>query len=918
MDVIESAWRNAIGGLSDKNRPIGLRLWNKRVRTADPLLVQHVSGVETMCGGIDYTLLCVSIRAGLPLKEFIANPAELQFVTDKGDLRCVCGIVVAVAEGQSDGGLATYRLVVRDAFALLDKTCNTRVFRDVSEIDITTILLKEWRAVNPVAAHAFDFELRLSKTYPPRGFTLQYNESTAAFLRRLWKRRGIAWFIRPGALGDLRDGDAPCHTLVLFDDAMALKQNAAGTVRFHRDAATETRDTVTAWHAARSLTPGSTAGSSYDYLRGGTATSEDTGLADQGALGNRFAASLDDYLVDVPHAGADGADYRSLGRARMLRHEYEAKFFHGEGSVRDMRVGEWNGVSGHPELDTHPERERVFVITELCVDAENNLPKTLDDRVRRLFARNGWHAAGQDDDAGLAHASAERGVRYTNRFTCVRRGIPIVPRYDPRVDLPRTELQYVTVVGPVNEEIHCDHLGRVKVRFPGCRPEDHEHAHGAGASGTDRDSAWVQVASPWAGDGYGTISLPRVGHQVLCAFVGGDPDKPLIIGRAHGGQAPPPSFSRVSLLPGDRYLSGIVSKEGGAYRYNQLRLDDTPGQISAQLASVHGQTQLNLGYLTHPRREGKAEARGQGFELASDESGTIRTAKSLLVSAWKRLGASGTQLSASEHLALMQDCLDLFKTLGQYATEHQGLPVDPVPQAALKSDLDVMPGAATGDPCGVEGKPTLSLTAPAGIAFSTPKTIVSYAGVNLDSVAQQHMQLASGQRFNLNAGKGISLFAHAGGITQVAHHGVFLMQSQHDDMKLDAARDLKASAHGRVVFMAEQEVTFIVGGGAYLTLKGGNAEIGGPGVLTVKTAGHHWDGPASGKADLPSFGKGDFERTPRLLRATDGKPVPDMQAQVEQPDAGTLSGASNAAGEGPQVKADRLQQLKAVFRKVMK
>ncbi|MDT1837942.1 hypothetical protein FPK49_27280, partial [Acinetobacter baumannii] len=84
----------------------------------------------------------------------------------------------------------------------------------------------------------------------------------------------------------------------------------------------------------------------------------------------------------------------------------------------------------------------------------------------------------------------------------------------------------------------------------------------AGASDSDRDSAWVQVATPWAGNAYGAISLPRVGHQVLCDFVGGDPDKPLIVGRAHGGRTPPTSFDRRSSLPGDKYLSGIVSKEG--------------------------------------------------------------------------------------------------------------------------------------------------------------------------------------------------------------------------------------------------------------------------------------------------------------------------------------------------------------------
>jgi type VI secretion system secreted protein VgrG len=427
----------------------------------------------------------------------------------------------------------------------------------------------------------------------------------------------------------------------------------------------------------------------------------------------------------------------------------------------------------------------------------------------------------------------------------------------------------------------------------------------------------VQVANPWAGDQYGTISLPRVGHQVLCAFVGGDPDKPLIIGRAHGGKTPPPSFSRRSRLPGDRYLSGIVSREGKSQRYNQLRLDDTPGEISAQLESVHARSQLNLGYLTHPREDGSADPRGQGFELRTDDSGAIRTAKSLLISAWKRLDAGGTQLSSDEHLALMQDCLDLFKTLGQYAAQHQGLPVDPAPQDALKADLQAAPGAHGAEAAGA-AKPTVSLTGPAGIAFSTPKTIVSYAGVNLDTVAQQHMQLASGQRFNVNAGKGISLFSHSDGIVQVAHNGDFTLQSQHDDMKLVSAKNIKMSAAKRVIAMADDELTLMVTGGAYLKLKGGNIEIGGPGNLTVKTAEHHWNGPASAKTDMPRFDAGTFERTPRLLRATDGKPVEGVEAHIERDGGGTMSGQTNAAGEGPTVNTDRLEQIKVTFKKLLK
>jgi len=899
--------------LTDANRPIRLRMASARGVRDDQLLVKHVSGIETLCGGIEYSLLCVSTQAGLALKQFIANPVELQFVTDSGGLRSVCGIVAAASEGQGDGGLATYQLIMRDAFALLDKTSSTRVFRNASEVDITDILLKEFRQANPVAARAFAYDLGSLKSYPQREFTMQYNESTGAFLRRLWKRRGISWFIQPGAASERGSDETPLHTLVLFDDAMSLKKNAGGEVRYHRDDATEVRDVITAWHAVRTLTPGKIGRQSWDYLANGPTATQENGMNDQGELGNRFAASLDDYLVDAPHLGDNDADYRSLGVARIQRHEYEAKHFQGEGSERNMCVGQWNTVVGHAELNDHPEAEREFVVTELRVEAENNLPKTLDDQARRLFSLNRW----RDDSAALGQASLERGVRYTNRFSCVRRGVPIVPAYDPRVDLPRTELQYVTVVGPVNEEIHCDHLGRVKVRFPGCREDDHAHAHGAGASDSDRDSAWVQVANPWAGDQYGTISLPRVGHQVLCAFVGGDPDKPLIIGRAHGGKTPPPSFSRTSRLPGDRYLSGIVSREGKSQRYNQLRLDDTPGEISAQLESVHGRSQLNLGYLTHPRQDGKADPRGQGFELRTDDSGAIRTAKSLLISAWKRLDAAGTQLSGNEHLALMQDCLDLFKTLGEYAAQHQGLPVDPAPQDALKSDLEAAPGARNGDVAG-DAKPTVSLTGPEGIAFSTPKSIVSYAGVNLDTVAQQHMQLASGKRFNVNAGKGISLFSHSDGITQIAHNGDFTMQSQHDDMKLVSAKDIKVTAAKRMIGMAQDEMTFMVSGGAYLKLKGGDIEIGGPGNLTVKTAEHHWNGPASAKTDMPSFDAGTFERTPRLVRATDGKPVEGMQVHIERDGAAPITGETNAAGEGPKVKGDRLELLKVTFKKLLK
>ena len=180
-------------GLTAGNRPIRLKLWNEQGIVDDLLLVKQVFGIEAVCGGIEYRLLCVAPEAGMELKQFIALPAELQFVTSTNGLRSVCGIVDVAEEGESDGGLATYQLIVRDALSIMDKGCNTRIFRHMNEVEITNLVLSDWCSANAVMARAFNFELwPLKSSYPQREFTMQYKESDSAFLRRLWRRRGIA------------------------------------------------------------------------------------------------------------------------------------------------------------------------------------------------------------------------------------------------------------------------------------------------------------------------------------------------------------------------------------------------------------------------------------------------------------------------------------------------------------------------------------------------------------------------------------------------------------------------------------------------------------------------------------------------------------------------------------------------------
>lgn len=887
----------AFAGLSEEKRPIRLRLSQEKQVLDDVLLVKRVAGNETLCGGLEYRLLCVSTRSDLPLKEFIALPVELQFVTDRGDVRAVCGIVAQAAAGQSDGGLATYELVVRDALALMEYRTNTRVFRNQNELDITEVILREWRQNNSVLAKAFDVDWSHVKgTYPTREFTMQHNESDAAFLRRLWKRRGIAWFMRPGQASQSQSQNIPAHALVLFDDAYALPQNAAGAVRYHRDGSTEDADTVTAWSPVRTLRPGNVARQSWDYKQARPMASNAPSRIDQGTMGNEFAINLDDYLIDVPHAGKDHDDYRQLGEMRMKCHEYESKCFYGEGSVRALCVGEWIALTGHHEIDSHPPKEREFIVTRLEVDAENNLPKTVDEQVRRLFALNRWDE--RPSSNALQQASEERGMRYTNRFSCVRRGIPIVPAFDPRADLPRPQLQSAIVVGPASEEVHCDEYGRVKVRFPGTKPEDHSHAQGAGASGSDLDSAWVRVASTWASNHWGTITLPRVGDEVIVDFLGGDPDKPIIVAQVYGGTTKPPSFSHTGELPGNRYLAGIKSKEVQGTRYNQLRLDDTPGQINAQLSSQHGHSELNLGWLTHPRSDGKGEARGEGAELRSDRAVAVRGAQGVLITAAARQQASGRQLDRNELIGLVDALQGVQQNLSELSSTHHADGTDAKELAQLIAHLKQWEAGSNTevDSMGVGGQPVVALSAPAGVAVTSQDNIAIGSQTHIDMVSIGNTQLSVGKKLLARVSESISLFAHRLGIKLIAASGKLEMQTHGDDIEVTSAKRIVLTAADEIVLQAPK--LRFVAQGAQVDIGGGNITQQSSGEHTIKSSKFAHIKPGGGSplgVTLPKSELAHDQQTVLRWIGTD-EPMKNQRYRITTEDGRTFEGRTDASG----------------------
>lgn len=855
------------------NRPLRLRLDLPGGLNDDMLLPQRVFGSETLCGGIEYRILCVSSNASLPLKEMIAVPAALEFVTDRGGLRSVCGIVTEASSGDSDGGLASYQLVLRDALSILEKRINTRVFRNMDEVEIVQRILNEWRQKSPILGTCFKHEVDdafSQREYPKREFTMQHNESDAGFIRRMLKRRGIGWYIRADG-----GGAAPMHTLVLFNNADSLRQNAAGTIRYHRDSATEERDTITSWSAVRTLQPGVVTRHSWDYRNSqgrDFMMAEASSGVDQGVSGNELAASLDDYQILMPHAGDDNEDLCRLGQLRMNRHDYESKCFHGEGSVRDLCAGEYFTLAEHPEVDGHPPQERDFVVTALQVTAQNNLPQALAARVERLFARSRWMQGTQEPQAqrDVTDKVASGPLRMHIQFTAVRRGVTIVPAYDARADLPQALMQSAIVVGPRGEEVHCDQLGRVKIRFPGTRVADHEEAENSGASDTETDSAWVRVASNWAGNGpgslqqCGTIGLPRVGTEVLINFLGGDPDKPVIVGQLYNQQAQPVALSNLDDLPGNRYLSGIKSREVHGSRANQLRLDDTNGQISAQLASDHGSSQLNLGFLTKSRVNGQSDSRGQGAELRSDMKIAVRGAEGVLITA-EAAELDGQHLDRSAMSSLAQNLLKIAEQLSKLAAAHAKDPPDSSQAPELVRKLRHLE---------TEVSQVVAIFGPEGAFVGSGQNLLLDGSQGIDIVSGAHVRMGSTGATSIRAADGLSLFASEGGAKVIAAAGKVQVLAQSDGMELLAKRVLDIISTSDWINIRAQQGVRICAGGSEIVINGQGIRGCTNGTHEMHASVHQTLGPRAASSNLhrefPELSKLLTERTWIEIALVDG------------------------------------------------
>ncbi|MDO7355238.1 type VI secretion system Vgr family protein [Acinetobacter baumannii] len=890
-------------GFGAQKRAINVRFSNAELNSQ--IMLQRIDGYHGINDGLSAELICLSTNPYIELKQFIGCLVSVDQVTDSGQLFRTTGIVTGASQGQSDGAFSLYRLTMQDATSLWHKRRNSRVFMNKSVVDIIEVIFKEWQSKSPLFASSLQLDTSgLTKTYDVRPFSMQSNESDYAYLTRIMREESINWLVDEASyLVASNSQSIEAQKLRLIDDNAQFQSLERRTIRYHRSNATEQYDSITSFIAQRQLQPTAIHIQRWqaDSLSQEDASGSVVSSHQHSALRDNESLSLEQawnispaWISDLK--GEDQATASSnsqLDRLNKHLNQYQAlqaKYFTAHSSVRDTQVGYWFQLFDYPELEkNHSQQDKEFLILNKHFYNQNNLPKDIQDQVEKLLTLSHWQNSKDSDQE-----------RQANEFVVVRRNINIVPEYDPLKHCPVAHVQRAKVVSD-GEEIHVDEWGRIKVRFLFTRTDDHAHDGGAGANNTDTDSAWVDVLTPWAGEGYGARFLPRKDEIVVIDFFDGNIDRPFVTGRIHEAQRSPTKFDIKGQLPDTKKLSGIRSKEVDGSGYNQLRFDDTTGQISAQLHSSHGSSQLNLGNLSHPKDKAESEGRGQGFELRTDEWGAIRAAKGILVTSESSEQAQGEQLTRSnikENINFHTESNKYFKEL---ASAHEVDEPDLGAQDTLKEKFDKWNESSDA---------LVALHSESAMILDSKESLQLAAKQNIDVSTPKNLQFFTGKSWIAKALDKISIFAKHAGIKIKSGEGDIEVAAQKGKMTLSSKQQMHVYSLNDFVRIESGKGILITAGGGYIKIQDGNIEIACPGLMELKAGQIQTKGGASLSSQLPAMPelKSQYDEH-FILHYPDGEPAKNLKYRITAEDGQVFEGVSGEDGKTTVFTKDAMTAL---------
>jgi type VI secretion system secreted protein VgrG len=428
-------------------------------------------------------------------------------------------------------GLSTYEIEIAPTLWLLTHRKNHRIFQHRTDLEIALDLLSEWD-IRPT--------LRIVGTHKRRKYRVQYGESDYAFLCRMLEDAGVSFYFAT---------DEDESRLVLTDTPETAEPRAPA-IAFRDQPTVAALEHVTAVHLDRRVRPGRYTVRDHDYRRPPTypllATAR-RGTEVEDRL-ERFDYAPGAFLFESQR-GEDTPVADDRGRYRA--DEAEGK------------------VITQKRLDAERESALACSFETNVIDLTPGVIVRVLDHPHRMLR----HAP------GLLVVAAEMRGEHEGDWSHRCEARSATGPYRPPHETPKPRVAGVesaTVVGPAGEEIHCDEHGRVRVHFHWDREGRWD----------ERDSCWMHVSQPWGGAGYGSVQLPRIGQEVLVEFLGGDPDRPVVVGRVYN------SLQRVPYpLPQNKTQSGWRSNSTGDTRgYNEMMFEDSAG---SELVRVHAEKDMH-------------------------------------------------------------------------------------------------------------------------------------------------------------------------------------------------------------------------------------------------------------------------------------------------------------------------------------
>lgn len=810
MDIRRSAMLASLASLSHHNRLIQLQ------GPHDGLVVERFEGLESVCGEHRLQIDCLSTDAFLDVDPWLEQPLTLQLRVADGSLRHWHGLCTEVAQLGSDGGLARYQLVLEPWTALLRLRRNAVIFQDMDIRSVCERIFADY----PQAAYRFDVEA----TLPRRPMTTQYRETDWEFVTRLFAEAGLAWRIEQA------QGGEGAHALVVFGPQADLPD--IGSVRFHRIAATESADGISAFSERQQLVANSSTVGSWH-------SEQINAVSAQATAATGDLPALEVYVQ--PRAGrfAESNWAQSEAQARLDALRVSQVLYSGSGSERRLVAGCSFSLVQHPQHEA-----QAFQLLVVHHAAVNNLESSIAEL--------------------LGHSELERGS-YRNQFLATDASVAVraLPQDKPSLHGPQT----ARVVGVADAALSPNREHQVRIQFNwqrGSAPNpgglsDTGSSQPGHAPSDQTSGSWVPVVEWVAGPNWGTAFLPRIGSEVLVEFLHGDIDQPRITGQLYNGEVEPPFGGGIDAHaqhPG--VLSGLHTEAHDGSGTQQWVIDDTPGQLRTRLHSSLADSRLELGYLIQHQNKARGALRGEGFELATQGWSNVHAGEGLLLSASTQQHAASTvmdnaevvaQLKGAERsLEQMQQTLQQQQVPGLSAWQSTGILrelADPRADGRFAGEVNGQSpfkpsdGRNPGDePVERFAKPILLAEAPNHIAWTTPASAIAYAGQNLQLTVQQDLHTSSGETIATVSGGQVSLFAQSGPLRVIAANGPVSLQAHDGELELLSDQAITITAtDARIDVLAQSKVVLQAGSSA-ITLEGGDITFSCLGEFTVKAGDH--------------------------------------------------------------------------------